>query len=315
VPDAPKNLKTATGSDHSIVLEWDAVPGAELYEIQYFDNDVGEWRFGARTAGGIYVNDKGVARAYYAEKDILVSGDYQYRVRAVVLNGEDAEEGGYHGKFSETVTHHYEYSEDPEPDFAPGVMKSGILGYLYDEKEKVFYTADDPWQRNFGFNGTYDMASQFVMIQYDTKPIKFKYQGRDWMIQPWKGQYGMVLYGGEVGVYVKYTDRAAEHYDCAKDSDLLRMAMSFYRYDADTKEWVHEFDRPYGTYWWITGFTPGFIRFVTPSKAQNFNNYPDLRLDMRITMKDFEMLQSFTAALKENGISYTTNGLDVYFSY
>ncbi|MBR3552656.1 MAG: DUF4474 domain-containing protein [Clostridia bacterium] len=315
VPDVPKNLKTATGSGHSIVMEWDAVPGAEMYDIYYYDNDLGEWRFGERTAGGIYVNDKGVARAYYAEKNIEKSGDYQYRVRAVVLNGETAEEGGYHSRFSDVVTHHYVYAEEPQADFAPGVMKSGILGYLYDEKEKVFYTADDPWQRNFGFNATYDIASQFVMIQYDTTRIKFKYQGRDWMIQPWKGQYGMVLYGGEVGVYVKYTDRDAEHYDCAADDDRLMMAMSLYRYDSDKQEWVHEFDRPYGTYWWITGFTPGFIRFTTPGKAQSFQTYPDLRLDVRVTMKDFEMLQGVTKALKELDMPYTVSGLDVYFSF
>ena len=315
VPEVPKNLKTGTGSGHGIVVEWDAVPGAEMYDVYYYDNDLGEWRFGARTVGSPYTNNKGESRVYYVERNIEVSGDYQYRVRAVVLNGEDPETGGYYGKFSSVVTHHYDYVAEPEADFAPGIMDSGILGYLYDERQQIFYTADDPWQRNFGFNEIYDVTSQFVMIQYDTERFKFTHQGMDWMIQPWKGQYGMILYGGEVGVYVKYTERDAEHYDCAKDDDMLQMAMSFYRYDSESQEWKHEFDRPYGTYWWITGFTPGFIRFTTPGQAQSFNNYPDLRMDMRITMKDFEMLEGMTKALKEKKVGYTVSGLDVYFSF
>ena len=135
------------------------------------------------------------------------------------------------------------------------------------------------------------------------------------MIQIWKGNYLILTNGGEVGVYVKYTDRDAEHYDCAADDDRLMMAMSLYRYDSDKQEWVHEFDRPYGTYWWITGFTPGFIRFTTPGKAQSFQTYPDLRLDVRVTMKDFEMLQGVTKALKELDMPYTVSGLDVYFSF
>ena len=136
------------------------------------------------------------------------------------------------------------------------------------------------------------------MIQYDTDPIQFTcHEGEEWMIQPWKGQYGMVLYGSEVGVYKKYTDRNAEHYDCAKDEDLLMMEMDLYKYNYDTQEWEHSFHRPYRSFWWITGFKFGYVRMVNPFEAQSFNTYRDLYIDARITMLDFDMLNAFKAAL------------------
>ncbi len=310
VPGAPKNLKAGTGADHSIVIDWEAVPGAQGYDVYYYNDFKGAWEYYTTTDGYPY-NAGDTTRVSYIDKNVEVSGDYQYKVRAVSINdGEN-----YGGKFSDVIVYHYDFRPEPEENYAPGIAESGILGYLYDERQQVFYTSANPWQRNFGFNQFYDIFSQLVMIQYDTMRIQFVYRNSNWMIQPWKGQYGMILYGGEVGVYKMYSERDAQHYDCVKDEDRLMMAMSVNHYDADKKEWIHDFDRPYGTYWWITGFTPGFIRFVTPSAAQSFNNYPDIRLDIRITMKDFEMLNAVTKEMKAMDLTYTVSGLDVYFSF
>ena len=303
---APSDIKTATGSEDSIVIEWKKVKGADCYEIFAYNNDSGEWISFAVTEGSTYTVN-GEEYVYYTDKGIEESGTYQYKVRAIVYNnGKEC-----YSPFSSVVSHDYTYYKKPDENFIGELDKTGLLGYLYDPKEGCFYTADDPWQRNFGFNAVYDVVSQWVMIQYDTVRFKFEYQGTDWMIQPWKGQYGWVLYGGEIGVYKKYSDREAEHYDCARDEDLLMMSMSLYRYYPETGTWEHIFDRPYDLYWWCTGFVPGFIRYGVPGQT----TYPDIRLDFRITMKDFEMLRAFTASLKEQGFAYTTDGLDVYFSY
>ena len=138
------------------------------------------------------------------------------------------------------------------------------------------------------------------MIQYDTHPVHFTcHEGQEWMIQPWKGQYGMILYGGEIGVYRKYSDRTEAIYDCAKDDDMLMMEMDAYQYNSSTKEWTKAFHRPYGSYWWITGFKFGYIRMVNPLEAQSFKTFPDLRLDYRITMKDFDMRNAFVNRMNE----------------
>ncbi|MCM1543872.1 MAG: DUF4474 domain-containing protein [Ruminococcus sp.] len=185
------------------------------------------------------------------------------------------------------------------------VFSDGFLGFLYNPDGNYYYTADDPWQRNFGFNKVYDTAAPFLVFYYDTVRCKFNYDHKDWMIQLWKGQYGFVFLGAEVGVYNKPEDREREHYDCADDNDKLMMSMTFYR---KGKELL---TREYASYWWCTGFVPG--------KLDNFSDRSELSMRIRITMKDYKMLLSFCAALKDNGFElnkdYTTSGHDVYISW
>lgn len=197
----------------------------------------------------------------------------------------------------------------------PGVLlngfdlkEDGIASYLYDPAEKCFYTASDPWQRSVGYGILYDVASPLVLINFDTVRLKFDYAGENWLIQVWKGQYGMVFYGGEIGVYTKPADRNVDIYDCADDDKLLKMSMDFYEYETGFLKkpvWEKKFSRPYGEYWWCTGFIPG----------NRLGEFENLRVSARITMKDYDMLKAFTDALSNQVISYKTNGLDVTFNY
>ena len=125
------------------------------------------------------------------------------------------------------------------------------------------------------------------------------------MIQLWKGQYGLIFYGGEVGVYTKPKDRNVDHYDCASDDDMLRISVNFYYYDKAKEQWQFRFERPYGLYWWCTGFKFG-------NNGYDFSVY---RMDIRITMKNFEMLKGLTAAMDAKGMKYNVDGLDLYFTW
>ncbi len=186
--------------------------------------------------------------------------------------------------------------------------ENGLVGYLYDPAEKCFYTASDPWQRAMAYSLLYDGASPLVYINFDTVRLKFDYAGENWMIQVWKGQYGLVFYGAEIGVYTKPAERNFEVYDCADDDHLLKMSMDFYEYETGFLKkptWEKKFSRPYGDYWWCTGFIPG----------NRMGEFENLRLTARITMKDYDMLEAFTGALRSQVISYETDGLDVIFSY
>lgn len=336
VPGKPEKAKAAAASDHAIVIDWPAVSGADCYRVQYYSKK-GKWVDDVDLMEyHSYKAKDGKTRVYYADKNLTESGTYQYRVAAGVSNGGRLTFGTY----GDPITFKYTYEPEPEKIYSDSFTQSGVAGYLYDPKEKVFYTSNDPWQRNFGFNRLYDFASQFVWIQYDTARFYFTYQGDDWMLQPWKGQYGIVLYGAELGVYKKYTERDAEHYDCAQDPDRLQMSMDFERYyqseDGKSGEWKHEFYRPYGTYWWCTGFKPAMlIRLIQPFDANIVNeditkqNYPELRANYRVTMKDFEMLEVFIDAMKETGFKQITykpgikpgrlqfayHDLDVYFPF
>lgn len=185
------------------------------------------------------------------------------------------------------------------------VFSKGFLGYKYDPEENVYYTNKDPWQRNFGFNELYDVGASFIVFYYDTMRCKFNYANKDWMIQFWKGQYGFVFVGAEIGVYNKPTNRKVEHYDCASDEDSLKMSMTCYRKGKEI------FSRQYATYWWCTGFVPG--------KLDKFSDRSELKVQARITLKDARMLLSFCGALEENGLklnkNYTTDGLDVFVTW
>lgn len=328
--DTPKILRAATASHHGICLEWTAVDGADGYEILYYNRDEGSWKTLVEALMNskiylTYTNEDGVKTVYYRDWDLTVSGTYQYRVRSFVKNGDQYNYSDY----SDIYKHEYVYTPEPEKYYTEPLQSTGLVGYLYDPKEQVFFTASGSWQRNFGFNKVYDIISQSVMIQYDTHPVQFTcHEGEKWMIQPWKGQYGMIFYGGEVGVYKDYQGREAPIYDCARDDDMLMMEMDAYQYLSESKEWVKSFHRPYGSYWWITGFKFGYIRMVNPLEAQAFKTFPDLRLDYHITMLDFDMRNAFVAELnrmieeqKATGNAryklepYDKNSLDLYIVY
>lgn len=182
------------------------------------------------------------------------------------------------------------------------LFDQGLAGFQFNQTGNYYYTNTDPWQRALGYNELYDNAAAFTSIFIDTMRCKFRYDDKDWMIQFWKGQYGYLFVGHEIGVYYKPINRTAEHYDCVSDADSLYMEMDGLR-DGEVL-----YTRDYGKYWWCTGFVPG--------KLDKFSDRSELSIDARITMKDKEMLGAFVDSLERNGMinggDFTVKGLDVY---
>ena len=182
------------------------------------------------------------------------------------------------------------------------IFSDGFLSFVFNPDDNFYYTISDPWQRQLGFNELYDMGAPFVVMYYDTMRCKFNYDNRDWLIQFWKGQYGFVFIGAEIGVYNKPMDRTTEHYDCASDEDSLFMSMPVYRKGKEV------LPREQGKYWWCTGFVPG--------KLDQFSDRSELSMRCRITCKDSDMLLAFCDSLKGNGLvfnkDFTTQGNDVF---
>ena len=127
------------------------------------------------------------------------------------------------------------------------------FGFAYDYTQDMFYSLMNGWQRSFGYFRLYDEASATFSMIIDCEPIYFNYRGMKWMIEFWKGQYGMTT-GGEVGVY--YTSGQdlnipgifnGTFYYCVKDEH--RIDMSF----ALRKNGNLLFTRS-AYHWWITGF-------------------------------------------------------------
>lgn len=162
-----------------------------------------------------------------------------------------------------------------------------------------FYTDGDPWQRNFGFNAFYDVAAPYACMYYDTFRVYFEYgtyadgTPKEWLLQGWKGQYGMVLFGSELGVYTKSPDRVTPHYDCAADEDLLGMEMSVY------KDEKLAFTHPYKMHWWTTGFKPGALDNYTDLTKP----HSQLTVHFTVDLKSNEMAQLFADGLSKKGFT------------
>lgn len=313
LPKAPTGLQLAANTDNGISITWDYTEGAAGYEVYCREND-GNWY----SVGTTHNN-------HFSHPNLTEKRKYEYKVRGYV----GADDNKIYGNFCDPFSMSYTPIEIPDSPYDPSWDSTGILGYLYDPDEKCFYTSDDPWQRNFGYNELYDQSASLVAIVIETCRLKFNYADKDWMIQLWKGQYGFVLYGAEIGIYNKPESRQIEHYDCATDDDMLQMEMVLYEQTEllGVKTWTKAFARPYERQWWHTGFVWGN---VMSTYYENNKHYPNLRMYARITMRDYAMLascekafveegftkldfKSITDIAKKDGNFYTKNGLDICF--
>ncbi len=199
-----------------------------------------------------------------------------------------------------------------------------VLGYQYSYPDDYYYTNDKKcWQKYFGFSKFYDLVSPYILLEYDYVRVYFNYGGKDWMIQFWKGQYGLVFYGCEVGVYTRRQSSKEPGvftlYNCAKEGDWLNMEQSLYHDTTGLGTYKREFSRPWGKYWWCTGFKRGHLRVEEPAR--------ELRSVGTIEMKDQEMLNLFTAGLEQCGFTrveygaelghdcFSVEGRNVHFSW
>lgn len=191
-------------------------------------------------------------------------------------------------------------------------QQAGAFGFIWDAASGVFYSTSDPWQRQFGYNEYYDTLGGYVALWYDTVRVKFNYGGYDWLVQFWKGQYGFLLLGAEAGVYFKEEGNATSQYVCNDDSKRLKIGYTCYNKGEEL------FVRPYQDTWWLTGFVPG--------RLDKFADRSQLKMKIRITLKDEEMKDAFVEALSSPGCGFTqgngvtadtfyTSGNDVYLMW
>ncbi len=153
-------------------------------------------------------------------------------------------------------------------------------GFEYDEAQGIYYSQMNPLQRKFGFNFVYDMAAPLAGMHYSTKRIEFEYGGKEWMVQIWKGQYGITA-GAEIGLYSRDPSKVMQ-YDCADDSELIEMQFDFY----NMGEYV--FSRGPEKHWWLTGF-----------KVAHIGVPQFIEMDMNLNFADNMMANEFMKALKK----------------
>lgn len=178
------------------------------------------------------------------------------------------------------------------------------FGYYYDHYKNTFHSTLNAWQRNFGYGQIYDrMAPHFNMI-FDCLPVYFDYDGRTWLIEFWKGQYGINI-GAEIGIYksdrlLNKDEYDTEIFQSITNDELFPLCMNI---SCQDEELVCICEH----HWWLTAFKMG--RFANPK---------NLSLDVCLTFPNFTMLNNFVDALSQHPLAPEAicgSGLNVSFLF
>ncbi len=168
-------------------------------------------------------------------------------------------------------------------------------GFRYDKNQQIFYSETQSWQRNWGFSPVYDAGAALVGMYYDTMRLKFTYGEHDWMLQLWKGRYGITT-GAEMGVYYKDTGTDSTFYGTVPDSETITMSFALYKGD---ELYMTRGPEPH---WWLTGFK--LFDMVAPK---------ELTLHATYFMTNDEMADALEEAILDlgfiEGINYQRLGL------
>lgn len=163
------------------------------------------------------------------------------------------------------------------------------FGYSYLPSQDLFSSRIDAWQKKFGYCRLYDDTACHFHLVFDALPIYFNYRGKTWLIELWKGQYGITA-GGEIGVY--QADRILDGKELdnalfmgASEEDMLPFSFQLYQNN-----------RPIASvrqrHWWLTAFSLG--RFSRPRQ---------LSMRAAITFPNQEMTNAFLQGLYNAGYS------------
>ncbi len=178
------------------------------------------------------------------------------------------------------------------------------FGFVYCSARDLISSRGDAWQRQAGYTTLFDRAAPSFYMVFDALPIYFDYRGRTWLIEFWKGQYGINT-GAEVGIYytlrtVKESELSGTLFYAVQDADRLSVSYTLSRNG-------RLIARACGKTWWLTVFLVGL--FSRPSW---------LTMDISIRFPDCMMQDSFLRALRKVSpsiISYRIHGDEVRMCY
>lgn len=163
-------------------------------------------------------------------------------------------------------------------------------GFAYDPVQRIFYSRMNGWQRRYGYCRAYDEAAAHFSMIFQCEPFYFYYDNKEWLLEFWKGQYGMTT-GGEVGLYFREKtpfseDSKTRHtalFQAAEEKDFPLVSMRLLK-----KE--QELFRRSSRHWWLTGFVLG-----------EFSKPKQLRMETRLCFKNPAMAQAAAKAIRLAG--------------
>lgn len=182
------------------------------------------------------------------------------------------------------------------------------LGYQYVPCQDIFLSTLDAWQREFGYTQKFDCLAPYFNMVFDSEPVYFDYDGRTWLIELWKGQYGINT-GAEMGIYcadkiVPPEKRADEYFHTIPDDQLPLFFMNLTRIGEKGNETITNISM---THWWLAAFRMGC-----------FSQPDHLCANLCIDFVQQDMMYAFANALIALGYdpcSLQINGSCICFSY
>lgn len=161
------------------------------------------------------------------------------------------------------------------------------FGFYFIPSQDIMTSRLDAWQKEFGYCSLYDKSASHFNMVFDCEPVYFNYDNRTWMIEFWKGQYGINI-GGEIGIYQADVILSPDQYDrtlfhAVSENELLPISMNMNFKGSP----LFSVCQPH---WWLTGFRMG--SYCEPE---------DLVMDISITFLNEDMLQCFVKSLQRLG--------------
>lgn len=184
------------------------------------------------------------------------------------------------------------------------------IGYRYDSYQDIFIARQDATQKNFGYTTLYDLAAPFFNMIFDYETIYFNYNSKTWLIEMWKGQYG-INSGCELGVYNADKVLTPKQYNytlfktvAPKDMPIISLKLN-HHCKKDKLEYS-KLGRVRQKHWWLTIFKMG-----------SFSKPNDLFVNTSITFKDYSMLYSFLDSFTKtlSNTTYKVNGTSIHFTF
>jgi hypothetical protein len=175
--------------------------------------------------------------------------------------------------------------------------KLSKTGFTYSFSNDIFYSKKDASQRKFGYCHLYDEAMPLAGMIVDCEPIRFDYDNKHWLIELWKGQYGMAT-GAGVGIYNTVNDPIKSprfngmFYESILDDEDFSIEFILKK---NKKVFLHKSAKQC----WLTALKLG--EFSKPSS---------LTLVTKLTFPSKKMLHSFISGLRNTG--YTNHEFSKY---
>lgn len=157
------------------------------------------------------------------------------------------------------------------------------FGYCYDESQDTVSSRNNAWQKKAGYTALFDKAAPFFNMVFDYLPVYFPYMEQTWLIEFWKGQYGINT-GAEIGVYyseklLTENELPAAHFKAVENKDMLPLTFCL-------KKGKTPIASVSKKTWWLTAFCMGL-----------FSRPEQLYLDISIFFPSCDMLHSFLNSL------------------